>query len=384
MFRDVAAEISQMWIAEGIPIHDRNYVVKKIRAEYQAYRKLNKTKSEERPRKSNDRFTTLFDLARCKCASQQTCCCPREWKLPDAEWSFVQDQRGAREMVLGGLDARTSADRRARYQRREPRNRHEHGAGANDPVPGPSATGVPAVGSARADASTSTSADSTDDSDEPAAVGTQDPDFEAAHNETSDRNNDTLRLTAMAADRYGVSNRAVAAIVNAFQMDVGRVTSEDESLLVAPKKIWRARNQARKELTKEAAEAVTESGLTSLYFDGRKDKTCADYTSATETEEHVVVLSEPDSLYVSHFTPQSGSALDMFHELYSISLMFGGEVKVLGCDGTAVNTGVNGGVCRLFELISGKAVHWFVCQLHSNELNLRHVLQKLDGTTSGP
>ena len=74
----------------------------------------------------------------------------------------------------------------------------------------------------------------------------------------------------------------------------------------------------------------------------------------------------------------------MFHELYSISLMFGGEVKVLGCDGTAVNTGVNGGVCRLFELISGKAVPWFVCQLHSNELNLRHVLQKLDGTTSGP
>ena len=148
---------------------------KKIRAEYQAYGKLNKTKSEERPRKSNDRFTTLFDLARCKCASQQACCCPREWKLPDAEWSFVQDQRGAREMVLGGLDARTSADRHARCQRREPRNRHEHGAGANDPVPGPSATGVPPVGSARADVCTSTNADSTGGSDEPAAVGTQLP-----------------------------------------------------------------------------------------------------------------------------------------------------------------------------------------------------------------
>ena len=30
------------------------------------------------------------------------------------------------------------------------------------------------------------------------------------------------------------------------------------------------------------------------------------------------------------------------------------------------------------------AVHWFVCQLHSNELNLRHLLCTLDGTTSGP
>ena len=97
-------------------------------------------------------------------------------------------------------------------------------------------------------------------------------------------------------------------------MDVGRVTSDDGSLIVAPKKIWRARYQMRKELAKESAEAVIESGLNSLYFDGRKDRTCVGYTSATETEEHVVVLSEPDSVYVSHFTPQSGSALDMFHE----------------------------------------------------------------------
>ena len=137
-------------------------------------------------------------------------------------------------------------------------------------------------------------------------------------------------------------------------------------------------------MAKDLAEAVTEPGLTSLYFDGRRDRTCVSYTSATETEEHVVVLYEPGSVYVSHFTPQSGSALDMFDELYSISVMFGGEIKVLGCDGTAVNTGVNAGVCRLFELVTGRAVHWFVCQLHANELNLRHVLQKLDGTTSGP
>ena len=63
--------------------------------------------------------------------------------------------------------------------------------------------------------------------------------------------------------------------------------------------------------------------------------------------------------------------------------MFGGEVKVLGCDVTVVNTGFNAGVCRLFELVTGRTVLWSVCQLHGNELNLRHVLQKLDGTISG-
>ena len=65
-------------------------------------------------------------------------------------------------------------------------------------------------------------------------------------------------------------------------------------------------------------------------------------------------------------------------------MQFGGNVKVLGCDGTAVNTGANGGVCRLFEIVTQSAVHWFVCQLHSNELNLRHLFMRLDGATSGP
>ena len=62
----------------------------------------------------------------------------------------------------------------------------------------------------------------------------------------------------------------------------------------------------------------------------------------------------------------------------------GSKIKVLGCDGTAVNTGVCGGACRLFELASETPVHWFVCQIHANELNLRHVFHALDGTTSGP
>lgn len=29
-------------------------------------------------------------------------------------------------------------------------------------------------------------------------------------------------------------------------------------------------------------------------------------------------------------------------------------------------------------------MHWFVCQIHANELNLRAVFQKLDGATTGP
>ena len=59
------------------------------------------------------------------------------------------------------------------------------------------------------------------------------------------------------------------------------------------------------------------------------------------------------------------------------------EVKVLGADSTSTNTGVNGGIIRLFEDERGMKVHWAICLLHTNELPLRHLIDKVDGPTSG-
>ena len=38
----------------------------------------------------------------------------------------------------------------------------------------------------------------------------------------------------------------------------------------------------------------------------------------------------------------------------------------------------------MIELKLNKPVHHFICQLHANELPLRHLVEKLDGKTSGP
>lgn len=56
----------------------------------------------------------------------------------------------------------------------------------------------------------------------------------------------------------------------------------------------------------------------------------------------------------------------------------------IGCDGTNVNTGIKGGVIRLIELELKRPLQWFICQLHGNELTLRHLFQYLDGGTTGP
>lgn len=39
---------------------------------------------------------------------------------------------------------------------------------------------------------------------------------------------------------------------------------------------------------------------------------------------------------------------------------------------------------RLIEKKLNKPVQWLVCQLHANELPLRHLIKHLDGPTTGP
>ena len=205
----------------------------------------------------------------------------------------------------------------------------------------------------------------------------------------SERSTDDLRNTALAADRYGVSDRATAAIVNGFQLDIGRIGEGNTQHVVDHKKVQRARHSAREREADSRKEQ--HSGLTGLYFDGRKDtsfimvdNSAGSSSRTSRLEEHIAVVAEPGSQYLTHFTPESGKAHAIYKELQSVVDEYGGDIVVIGADGTAVNTSRHGGVCRLFELLRDKPVHWFICQLHSNELNLRELFTRLVGVTTGP
>ena len=60
------------------------------------------------------------------------------------------------------------------------------------------------------------------------------------------------------------------------------------------------------------------------------------------------------------------------------------QMQAIGCDGTVVNTGVKKGVIHLLETSLNRLMQWLVCQLHTNELLLRHLFVHIDGATSGP
>ena len=43
-----------------------------------------------------------------------------------------------------------------------------------------------------------------------------------------------------------------------------------------------------------------------------------------------------------------------------------------------------GGTIQLVKEELKKPLQWFICQLHANELPLRHLMEYLDGVTAGP
>lgn len=80
-----------------------------------------------------------------------------------------------------------------------------------------------------------------------------------------------LQATALHSDRYGVSERATAAIASSVLEDIGIITERDSSQVIDRYKICREKSCNRTELQNKSQKAIEQ--LNSLYFDGRKDNT---------------------------------------------------------------------------------------------------------------
>ena len=71
------------------------------------------------------------------------------------------------------------------------------------------------------------------------------------------------------------------------------------------------------------------------------------------TEEHVSIVAEPGSSYFGHISTSGGSSKVVTEELLAYldeRDVDKSAIKAVGCDGTAVNTGTQGGIIRLLEM----------------------------------
>ncbi|GBM35405.1 hypothetical protein AVEN_19905-1 [Araneus ventricosus] len=181
-----------------------------------------------------------------------------------------------------------------------------------------------------------------------------------------------LPSTAVVGDRFGVSDRAVAAIASSVLHDVGLTTNNNSDLMVDKNKLRREKAKIRFQALSEA-QALPLKGL---YFDGRKDSTLIEervdtkrYTRKAK-EERLCLIEELGSRYIIHLSPSFGTAKQISATIIGY---FKGitrdlsQLLAIGCDGTYVNIGWKSGVIRCLELKLGKPLQWVICLLHFNE-----------------
>ena len=208
---------------------------------------------------------------------------------------------------------------------------------------------------------------------------------------THDQNRKHWPNLVSAAERYQVSDRVAAAIANAALKDAGYLTETDKQHVIDKNKLRRERAKYRTEI--QAEESANYKLVDGIYLDGRKDATLTLFQSTTGKNyhgtvltEHQVVVGEPGSFYLTHFEPEDGKGATLakcvFDYVKDTSLFT--DLAVVGSDGTSTMTGPHNGFIRSLELLLQRPLQWAICLLHLNELPLRHIFTRLDGTTNSP
>lgn len=104
-------------------------------------------------------------------------------------------------------------------------------------------------------------------------------------------------------------------------------------------------------------------------------------------EDHISLIMETESKFLGYTVPQFGTSECIEQTItyfFTESKISTDCLVAVGCDGTNVNVGKEGGVIRLLERRLDKPLQWIICLLHMNELPFRHLFQHIDGSTSGP
>ena len=368
----VAKKVINLYEILLIPTISLQQVISLIRSDHDKYIKMKNYQSKVKNKPVLKKYITdyklkslrLFDVAACKCRDFESCKCVHNLKVPEKAQKFLLDQRGERQLKLGSFDLHEDSD---------PMNIElsESISSLNLEENGSLKSTFPSSG------------EYTYNSSEEYFIPSSAVTLKSTQKVT-------YRNTVLTAQRYGVSDRATAAIASSVLADHGLVSEEDSSLVVDRNKLIREKGKINKQLQKKINDNKVPTYA--IYFDGRKDQTNVTvqkgmkFRNVTIVEEHISVLSEPGSNYLGHVTPESGRADDISEAVFNLILTNGDidKIEALGCDGTSTNTGYKGGAIRCFEKKLNRSVQWIVCLIHFNELPFRALFQYVDGETDGP
>ena len=249
-------------------------------------------------------------------------------------------------------------------------------------------------------------------------------DIESGENK---KNTMSITRTAQTSMRYELSVRSTAALCTAFLGDLienGELSPSKWTLAMDPSKLQKARNKVLEEASEQGARQTEEDSIKSIMFDSRIDETkvrqydeeTGRHYSRIKKEDHFTI-TDGDGWFLVHITkPEKTDKEEEAADTGDDTAEAGDDassgepeerqkkqkpaevvarlvydwlkthglhttLQFLACDSTNSNTGWRAGIIAWLEKLLGSKMTWLICQLHTNELGLRHLFQHLDGKT---
>ncbi|GBO30797.1 hypothetical protein AVEN_30996-1 [Araneus ventricosus] len=124
---------------------------------------------------------------------------------------------------------------------------------------------------------------------------------------------------ARTLDRFGISDRAGAAIVSAALQNVRIISESNVSSVVDRNKIRHERTKARTTLLSQSVIKDYDHEQIGLYLDGLKERTLSieDNRRKDTIEKHVSLVEEPGSEYIDQVSVNFGRAQIIGNHIYS-------------------------------------------------------------------
>lgn len=393
ILQGICQQIAQVWDRAGIPIVSPKAQVAQLKRlvfskEMDGIRKHFTTHKDqpEHIASAFNKFTGLHDIAACRCfkgakelsdVEKSVCTCEDIKKIPDDDLVFYCDQNNERKYkidfaidrqgskLLNDISIRNEKNQKRKSIEQERLEQYKASKKLK------SSNGV---------IDSDIDSHSVDSDSDIIEAECQDDEFDVGYKKQRDSTKVEYKNVIEYAIRSRLSDRVITGIVNATLRDL---EIADESMYLCRSTVQRLKLKAEKEATKEQE---NKEKFVCLKFDGRNDTNTLITQNKKAKEEHVTVISEPGSEYVDHFTPSNGKSATLAEELHMLVLEkeSSGSLRVIGADGTNVNTGEKGGAIKLLEDKLEQPLQWDICMLHGNELPFRHLFEFHDGKCKGP
>ena len=207
----------------------------------------------------------------------------------------------------------------------------------------------------------------------------------------------TIRGVLEEAERWNISERGTAAVMNAVGAALGTITNKDQSQVFSKNDV----NRLKCQLRKQAVEERKSQSPLAIGLDERKDKTKVlagegergSKRFAVKKEEHCTVIFWPGETYEGHVVPKGGSGKELASSvgdfLVSRSTNLH-QLRAVLSDGTSKMTGAWTGLIAELErrvsreLGQTRTLQRVICMLHHAEKLFEKIFFFYDGVTAGP